>query len=78
MKPMHTDLLPTLLGPLHTLLNRKADKTEVIKTINGEKPDADGNAVVETNVIQSSTEGSTKKFKIAVDDSGTITATEVT
>ena len=29
-------------------------------------------------IIQSSTEGSTKKFKIIVDDSGTISATEVT
>ena len=29
-------------------------------------------------ILTSSTEGSTKKFKIAVDDSGTITATEVT
>lgn len=29
-------------------------------------------------IITSSTEGSTKKFKITVDDSGTITATEVT
>ena len=29
-------------------------------------------------IIQSSTEGSTKKFKITVDDSGTISATEVT
>ena len=29
-------------------------------------------------VIQSSTSGSTKKFKITVDDSGTLTATEVT
>ena len=29
-------------------------------------------------IITSSTEGSTKKFKLAVDDSGTITATEVT
>lgn len=28
--------------------------------------------------ISSSTEGSTKKFKITVDDAGTITATEVT
>ena len=28
-------------------------------------------------IIPSSTEGSTKKFKITVDDSGTITATEV-
>ena len=29
-------------------------------------------------IIPSSTEGSTKKFKITVDDSGTISATEVT
>ena len=29
-------------------------------------------------IIPSSTEGSTKKFKITVDDSGTLTATEVT
>ena len=29
-------------------------------------------------VIPSSTSGSTKKFKITVDDSGTLTATEVT
>ena len=44
--------------------------------------DADGKPteweVVVPMVISSSTEGSTKKFKIAVDDSGTITATEVT
>lgn len=33
---------------------------------------------VESVIIRSSTEGSTKKFKITVDDSGTITATEVT
>ena len=29
-------------------------------------------------ILQSSTAGSTKKFKITVDDSGTISATEVT
>ena len=29
-------------------------------------------------IIPSSTEGSTKKFKITVDDSGTLTATEIT
>ena len=54
MKPMHIDLLPTLLGPLRTLLNKKADKTEVIKTINGEKPDANGNAVVEIPTVPAS------------------------
>lgn len=34
--------------------------------------------IVDPNVLASSTEGSTKKFKITVDDSGTLTATEVT
>ena len=29
-------------------------------------------------IINSSTEGSTKKFKITIDDSGTISATEIT
>jgi hypothetical protein len=29
-------------------------------------------------IVKSSTEGSTKRFKITVDDSGTISATEVT
>lgn len=29
-------------------------------------------------ILASSTEGSTKKFKITVDDSGTLTATEIT
>lgn len=33
---------------------------------------------VESVIIRSSTAGSTKKFKLSVDDSGTITATEVT
>jgi hypothetical protein len=31
----------------------------------------------EPNILFSSTEGSTKRFKITVDDSGTLTATEV-
>lgn len=33
---------------------------------------------VESVIVRSSTEGSTKKFKITVDDTGTLTATEVT
>lgn len=32
---------------------------------------------IDPMIITSSTEGSTKKFKLTVDDSGTITATEV-
>ena len=34
--------------------------------------------IPETFILHSSTAGSTKKFKITVDDSGTLTATEVT
>lgn len=45
----------------------------------GEEIDnAVGNVLNGNIVIQSSTSGSAKKFKISVDDSGTITATEVT
>ena len=34
--------------------------------------------IPETFILHSSTAGSTKKFKITVDDSGTLSATEVT
>lgn len=45
----------------------------------GEEIDnAVGNVLKGNIVIPSSTSGSAKKFKISVDDSGTITATEVT
>lgn len=45
----------------------------------GEEIDnAVGNVLKGNIVIPSSTSGSTKKFKISVDDAGTITATEVT
>ena len=45
----------------------------------GEEVDAAvGNMLTGNFVIPSSTEGSAKKFKLTVDDSGTITATEVT
>lgn len=45
----------------------------------GEEIDnAVGNVLNGNIVIPSSTSGSTKKFKITVDDAGTITATEVT
>ena len=45
----------------------------------GEEIDnAVGNMLNGNIVIPSSTSGSTKKFKITVDDSGNITATEVT
>ena len=36
------------------------------------------NAVVNAMILNSTTEGSTKKFKVTVDDSGTLTAVEIT
>lgn len=45
----------------------------------GEQMDTAVGDVLDGNfVIPSSTSGSSKKFRITVDDSGTITATEVT
>ena len=45
----------------------------------GEQIDnAVGDVISGNIVIPSSTSGSTKKFKLAVDDAGTVTATEVT
>lgn len=35
-------------------------------------------AIYESMIVNSSTEGSSKRFKITVDDSGVITATEIT
>lgn len=52
-----------------------SDVVGVVRTINGEAPDIDGNVDI---IISSSTEGSTKKFKLTVDDSGTLTTTELT
>ena len=51
-----------------------------VKTVDADRKITETEAVTmpEDVIIQSSTEGSTKKFKITVDDSGTISATEVT
>lgn len=50
-----------------------------VKTVDADGKITETEAVTmpEDVIIQSSTEGSTKKFKITVDDSGTISATEV-
>ena len=58
----------------------QADPTEYYTSVySGEQIDqAVGYVLDGTFIIPSSTAGSQKKFKIAVDDSGTITATEVT
>ena len=58
----------------------QADPTEYYtSTYSGEQIDqAVGDVLDGTFIIPSSTAGSQKKFKITVDDAGTITATEVT
>ena len=50
-----------------------------VKTVDadGKITETEAVTMAEDVIIQSSTEGSTKKFKITVDDSGTISATEV-
>lgn len=47
------------------------------ETVNYEKIDEKYFPVITSMIMKSSTEGSTKQFKITVDDSGTITAAEV-
>lgn len=52
-------------------------QTIVVKSVDGNgKPTAW--EAVDPWIIQSSTEGSTKKFKITIDDSGVLSATEIT
>ena len=58
----------------------QADPTEYYtSTYSGEQIDqAVGDVLNGTSIIPSSTPGSEKKFRVSVDDSGTVTATEVT
>lgn len=58
----------------------QADPTEYYTSVySGEQIDqAVGDVLDGTFIIPSSTSGSTKKFQISVDDSGAVTATEVT
>lgn len=58
----------------------QADPTEYYTSVySGEQIDqAVGDVLDGTFIIPSSTAGSQKKFKVTVDDAGTITATEVT
>lgn len=58
----------------------QADPTEYYTSVySGEQIDqAVGYVLNGTFIIPSSTSGSTKKFQISVDDSGTVSATEVT
>lgn len=52
---------------------------QILTTINGKWGTSDSLILPSTNfILPSSTSGSTKKFKITVDDTGTISATEYT
>ena len=61
---------------IHAPATAKVGQAIVVKAVDENGKPTEWEAV-DPMVISSSTEGSTKKFKIAVDDSGTITATEV-
>lgn len=67
---VHIGTLDT--SPTHTISISQYSSGEVVKIDEKFIPD------VSSLTIKSSTAGSTKKFRITVDDSGTITATEVT
>lgn len=45
-RPILDNVLPTLLGPVRALLDKKADDKDVVKSVNGSKPDAEGNVDV--------------------------------
>lgn len=84
-RPILDNVLPTLLGPVRALLDKKADDKDVVKSVNGSKPDEAGNVVVsglpEGNEPQNSlrlrSSSGNKVYEITVDDSGTLTTTEV-
>ena len=88
---MSLDNLKTTLNAIKCLLNDYAKKKDVpTKLPNPKRLNFTGAVtgiydgsealtveIPETFILHSSTAGSTKKFKITVDDSGAITATEV-
>lgn len=73
IKPIDTKYLPSEVPAIQSA---QVGQTVVVKAVdeNGKPTEWECTDVI----IPSSTEGSTKRFKLTVDDSGTITATEVT
>ena len=63
---------------VYTALSTEGTQSDAILNVNAEKIHIDGVFSGFALILSSSTSGSTKKFKITVDDSGTISATEVT
>lgn len=84
-RPILDNVLPTLLGPVRALLDKKADDKGVVKSVNGYKPDETGNVVVSgspdgiepPNSFRLRSSSGDKVYEITVDDSGTLTTTEV-
>lgn len=65
---------------VHTVLSAKGESSNVTLDVVAERISIGGVYGMSTTemILKSSTAGSTKRFKITVDDSGTISATEVT
>ena len=89
---MSLDNLKTILNAIKYLLTEYPKKKDIPTKLPNPNPltftgavtgSYDGSEALtveipETFILHSSTAGSTKKFKITVDDSGTLSATEVT
>ena len=89
---MSLDNLKTILNAIKYLLTNYPKKKDIPTKLPNPNPltftgavagSYDGSEALtveipETFILHSSTAGSTKKFKITVDDSGTLSATEVT
>ena len=89
---MSLDNLKTILNAIKYLLTDYPKKKDIPAKLPNPNPltftgavtgSYDGSEALtveipETFILHSSTAGSTKKFKITVDDSGTLSATEVT
>ena len=89
---MSLDNLKTILNAIKYLLTNYPKKKDIPAKLPNPNPltftgavtgSYDGSEALtveipETFILHSSTAGSTKKFKITVDDSGTLSATEVT
>ena len=88
---MSLDNLKTILNAIKCLLTDYPKKKDIPTKLPNPNPltftgavtgSYDGSEALtveipETFILHSSTAGSTKKFKITVDDSGTLTATEI-
>ena len=73
----HSDIRNTIADKIPTPLTAQVGQTIVVKSVDENGKPTEWEAV-DAWTISSSTEGSTKKFKLTIDDSGVLTATEIT